>query len=180
MRLLGTPRNNFRRTVMIMKPSPKNALIPGSFDPITLGHLDVIRRASAIFDRVYVAVLANAEKKTLFSPEMRLSFVSAAIEEWGLSNVTAVKWDGLTSDAAENFGALTLVKGARGSVDFDYELMLSSIMREFDGRMDSVIFPARHEYGHISSTYARELIKYGGDLRRALPQSVIKMMESVK
>ena len=132
-----------------MEFSAKNALIPGSFDPITLGHLDVIIRASGIF------------------------------EDEGLKNVGAVSWDGLTSDAASAFGAATLVKGARGCVDFDYELMLASVMRDFDARLDSVIFPARPEFAHISSTYAREVIRYGGELSRALPASVASFVEKL-
>ncbi len=162
-----------------MEFSAKNALIPGSFDPITLGHLDVIIRASGIFDRVTVAVLANAEKHTMFTVDERLAMVSLAIEDEGLKNVGAVSWDGLTSDAASAFGAATLVKGARGCVDFDYELMLASVMRDFDARLDSVILPARPELAHISSTYAREVIRYGGELSRALPAAVASFVEKL-
>ena len=163
-----------------MEFSTKNALIPGSFDPITLGHLDVIIRASGIFDRVTVAVLANAEKHTMFTVDERLAMVSLAIEDEGLKNVGAVSWDGLTSEAASAFGAATLVKGARGCVDFDYELMLASVMRDFDARLDSVIFPARPEFARISSTYAREVIRYGGELSRALPASVASFVEKLR
>lgn len=158
-----------------MEPSPTHAIVPGSFDPITKGHLDVIERASRIFDRVTVAVSKNAEKTSMFTADERLAFAKAAVGH--LPNVDAVFAEGLLSDTMERSGALTIVKGARGSVDFDYEYSLSGVMRTFAPGCDTVIFPAKAELSHISSTYARELIRYGCPLDRALPDAVIPLVE---
>lgn len=150
---------------------PKTALVPGSFDPITLGHLDVIERAAAMFDRVIVAVSENAEKKTMFTADERLEMARLATAH--LVNVECVICSGLLSECARECGAGTLVKGVRGVEDFDYESQLAAIMRAFDPRLDTVLIPARAEYAHISSTYARELVRYGCDLERAVPKSVV-------
>lgn len=156
---------------------PKTALIPGSFDPITLGHLDVIERAAQIFDRVVVAVSENAEKNTMFTAGERLE--AARLATAHIINVKCVICSGLLSECARDNGAGTLVKGVRGATDFDYELQLAGIMRSFDGRLDTVLVPARAEYAHISSTYARELIRYGCDLERALPKSTIPYLREI-
>ena len=163
-----------------MELSPKRALIPGSFDPITLGHVDIITRAAKIFDHVTVVVMTNSEKKTMFTPEERLSFVRAAVSDTGFDNISVMLGEGLTSDAAYSAGAATLIKGARGTVDFDYELMLMSVMRDFDERFDSLVFPAKAELAHVSSTYARELIKYGAQLERAIPTAVIPLIKEAR
>lgn len=150
------------------------AMIPGSFDPITVGHVDVIERASRIFDRVIVAVSQNAEKNSMFCADDRLLFAVAATAH--LANVECVLCEGLLSECARSHGAGTLVKGVRGPVDFDYESQLAQIMRAFDPGLDSMLVPARAEYAHISSTYARELIRYGCDLAGVIPVSVIPLL----
>lgn len=157
-----------------MELSSKYAVVPGSFDPITTGHLDVIVRASRMFERVTVAVLVNSEKKYLFAPDERLAFVRAAVADLG--NVDVVRSEGLLSDTAAQCGAGVLVKGARTAADFEYELSLAAIMREFLPGIESVILPSRPEFGHVSSTYARELIKFGAPLERALPEAVIPLV----
>ena len=156
---------------------PRTALVPGSFDPITLGHVDVIERASQIFDRVVVAVSENAEKTSMFSAEDRLEMARLATSH--LINVQCVICSGLLSECAREVGAGTLVKGVRGAADFDYELQLSAIMRSFDRRLDTVIIPARAEFAHISSTFARELIRYGCDAGAALPACVVKYLKKI-
>lgn len=161
-----------------MELDPKVAMMPGSFDPITVGHVDVAERVSRIFRRVVIAVSRNAEKKSMFSAEERLSFAAAATAH--LDNVECVLCEGLLSECARELGAGTLVKGVRGAVDFDYESQLAQIMRSFDPGLDSMLVPARAEYAHISSTYARELIRYGCDLERAIPMSVIPLLRERK
>lgn len=161
-----------------MELDPKVAMIPGSFDPITLGHVDVIERAARFFDRVVVAVSHNAVKTTMFSADERLDFVRLATAH--IDNVECVLCEGLLSDCARANGAGTLVKGVRGTVDFDYESQLAQIMRAFDPGLDSVLVPARAEYAHISSTYARELIRYGCELDGAIPESVIPRLRERK
>lgn len=157
-----------------MKLDPKVAMIPGSFDPITVGHVDVIERCARIFDRVVVAVSRNAEKSSMFCADERLRFAMAATAH--LENVECVLCEGLLSECARAHGTGTLVKGVRGSADFDYESQLARIMRSFDAELDSMLLPARAEYAHISSTYARELIRYGCELDGAIPRSVIPLL----
>ena len=153
---------------------PRTALIPGSFDPITVGHLDVIERAAKMFDRVVVAISVNAEKQTMFSAETRLEMARLATSR--IENARCVICSGLLSECAKEQGAGTLVTGVRGAVAFDYETQLASIMRAFDPALDTVLIPARAELSHISSSYARELIRYDCDLTAAIPESVIPLV----
>lgn len=148
----------------------KRAVVPGSFDPVTAGHLDVIRRAAAIFDRVTVAILVNSEKTGTFTPDERLKAVNAAIRELGALNVDARVFHGLTVDAARECGASFVVKGVRGVTDFDYEFGMAEITRRFDPKIETVLIPSAPEFLHVSSTYVREILKYGrGDPRAFAP-----------
>ena len=147
------------------------AVCPGSFDPITLGHLDIIRRASALFDRVWVCVMANGEKsRGMFPPQRRLELVRLAVEE--LSNVEAELWTGLLADYARQRNAGFLVKGVRCGTDFDNEYQMAWINRSLAVELETVLLPARPEFSYFSSTMAREMIRYGQDLKRYLPFAV--------
>lgn len=140
----------------------KIAIIPGSFDPITLGHVDIIKRAAEIFDKVYVVSLVNAEKGGMFSPEQRFEIMQSATR--GIKNVECAVCDGLTSDFMKYVGAKYIVKGIRDTTDFAYENGLAEIMRHFAEGSETVFLPATPALSYISSTYAREKIKYGCDL----------------
>ena len=155
----------------------KTAMVPGSFDPITVGHLDVIERAASMFDTVYVTVMVNGEKKTRFTLEERLSMASASLSH--LSNVVVEASDALLADYAKERSVNVLVKGARNGTDFDYEHMLAQINLELDPELDTVILPSKKEFSYISSTYVRELIKYGKPLEGAVPREAIKIIESL-
>lgn len=149
----------------------RRAICPGSFDPITLGHLDIIRRASVLFDAVTVCVMVNGGKGGgMFSAEERLEFVRLAVE--GLENVDCVRWDGLLADLVVQQGASALVKGVRGAGDFDWEYQMACINRGLGGAVETVLLPAAPEYVYFSSTMAREMIRYGQDLRKYLPTAV--------
>lgn len=140
----------------------KTAIIPGSFDPVTLGHVDLIRRAAAVFDKVYPVIVVNAEKKGMFYPDERLKIMKSACR--GIENVECRIFDGLTSDFAKEVGARFIAKGARNSTDFDYETGLAQIMKKFDSELETVFFPADPALAYMSSTYARECIRYGCSL----------------
>ncbi len=156
----------------------RTAMITGSFDPVTSGHLDIIRRSSAMFDDVWVVIVANSEKKSgLFTPDERLALVQAAIE--GIPNVRAMVYGGLTSDAAEQIGASVIVRGARNATDYDYEYTLSLIMKRFAPHIETIILPTSPDYAAISSTYVRELLKYGCELGDAVPDGCRAMMQSM-
>ncbi|MBQ7161496.1 MAG: pantetheine-phosphate adenylyltransferase [Clostridia bacterium] len=142
------------------------AVFPGSFDPVTNGHLDIIKRAAALFDEVIVAVVDNAEKKNMFTLEERLGFVNEAIA--GLENVSAESFKGLVIDFVKEKGADVIVRGVRGVSDFDYEYELSDIYYTTGGA-ESVFLPSRGENAHVSSSMVRELIRYGRDPSEFIP-----------
>ena len=149
----------------------KIAVCPGSFDPITLGHLDVISRAAAIFDRVLVCVMSNGEKdRGMFPPQRRLELARLAVRD--LPNVEAELWTGLLADYARQRGAAFLVKGVRCGTDFDSEYQMAWINQGLKPDLETVLLPARPEFIYFSSTMAREMIRYGQDLKNYLPSAV--------
>ena len=147
----------------------RHAVITGSFDPVTSGHEDLIRRAAAMFDRVTVLILANTEKASgLFPPSERLRFCEAVCS--GIPGADAMLWGGLTSDAMEKIGARFIVRGARSGSDFDYEYSLAAIMKRFDPAIETLVLPAAPTLAEVSSTYVRDLLKYGAPLGDAVPE----------
>ena len=161
----------------------RTALCSGSFDPITLGHLDVIRRAAACFDRVLVCVSPNAEKRSqMFTPEQKLQLVRAAVEE--LPNVEAELWPGLLADFAAAHGASVIVRGVRNMTDFDAEYQMALINKGIHPQLETMLLPAGREYQHFSSSMVREMIRYRQPLEKYLPMSIVsmvlEMMESQK
>ena len=156
----------------------KTAICSGSFDPITLGHLDVIRRAAAIFDRVCVCVSPNAEKKNqMFTPEQKLLLVRTAVAE--LPNVAAELFPGLLADFAVSHGANVIVRGVRNTSDFDLEYQMALINKGIRGDLETVFFPAAAEYQHFSSSMAREMIRYHQPLENYLPMSIIPLVRDM-
>ena len=149
----------------------KTALFPGSFDPVTVGHVDVVKRALEMFDEVIVAVCVNEAKSGFFTVDKRIALTKAAFD--GLAEVKVCK--GIMADFAKEVGADTLIRGARTGADFEYELGLCEINRRFSG-IDTVILPSRPEFFHISSSYARELIRYGKPLSGVIPDGAIPLI----
>ena len=158
----------------------KKAIITGSFDPITSGHEDLIRRAAAMFDEVTVVIVANTEKRTgMFRAEDRLLFAEKLAESLtaeGVGMVNAILYGGLTSEAAHKVGARFIVRGARNATDFDYEYGLAGIMKRFDPNLETVILPADPILSCVSSTYVRELLKYGFSLEGSVPDCIAKLV----
>ena len=149
----------------------KKAIYPGSFDPITLGHTDIIERASRCFDRVYVCVMVNADKNSpMFTPEERVEFVRAATAKF--RNVEAELWTGLLTDYAEKKRADFIVKGLRNVADFNIEHQMALINRGIMDGLDTVFFPASARYIHFSSSMAREMVRYGQPLYKYLPEEI--------
>lgn len=162
--------------------SDKIAVIPGSFDPVTVGHKDVIIRAAALFDHVYVAVLHNSEKPGFFTADQRLALLRAVTDSLsaeGITNVTAEKCDSLAADFIRSHGARYIVKGVRGAVDFEYEHGIALIMKDFCPEAETVFLPAAAKYIHITSTYVRERLKYAAALEGTVPPETVEMMKTM-
>lgn len=161
----------------------KTAIISGTFDPVTVGHTDVIRKAASLFELVYVCVLNNGEKHTMFTEEQRFAIMKAAVEgleREGISNVRTDLYSGLTSDYMREHGITYIVKGVRNSSDFDYEYGMARIMKSFLPEAETVLVPAEPEHMHISSTYVREIIKYGGPLEAAVPEGTAELIRRIR
>ena len=156
----------------------KTAICSGSFDPITLGHLDVIRRAAAIFDKVCVCVSPNAEKKNqMFTPEQKLLLVQTAVAD--LPNVEAELFPGLLADFAVGHGANVIVRGIRNVTDMDVEYQMALINRGLHPELETFLLPASPAYQHFSSSMAREMIRYRQPLEKYLPMSIIPLVRDM-
>ena len=156
----------------------KTAICSGSFDPITLGHLDVIRRAAAIFDKVCVCVSPNAEKKNqMFTPEQKLLLVRTAVAD--LPNVEAELFPGLLADFAVDHGANVIVRGIRNVTDMDVEYQMALINRGIHPELETFLLPASPAYQHFSSSMAREMIRYHQPLENYLPMSIIPLVRDM-
>ena len=147
----------------------RTAVIPGSFDPITMGHLDIIERAASMFDRVYVTAFANADKAgSMFSSDEKLHMLRLATSH--LDNVACSIESGLTAVFAKDHDAV-IVKGIRNGTDLDYEMTMYGINRAVEG-VDTIFIPAKQEYMHISSTFVREMLRYEHDFTGLVPAPV--------
>ena len=153
----------------------KTAIYPGSFDPITLGHLDIIRRSAPCFDRLFVCVMVNCDKKPMFSPEQRLELIRRSVAD--LPNVEAELYSGLLADYARQKGAGILVKGVRNTTDFDLEYQQAAINRGICPELETLLLPASPAYQHFSSTMVREMIRYGQPLEKYVPAPVAEELK---
>lgn len=156
------------------------ALYPGSFDPITLGHLDVIERAAGVFDRVVVAVLKNPRKAPLFDEQQRLATIREAIDEECpriSERVSVAAFDGLTVDFARDQGAAFIVRGLRAVSDFESELQMAHTNRKMAPGVDTVFFMTALEHSYLSSTLVKEIAMLGGDVSAMVPRAVTRRLE---
>ena len=149
------------------------AVYPGSFDPITNGHLDVVRRAARVFDRVVVAVLGNPRKTPLLPADERVAVIRAAIDaDAGLADRVEVRtFDGLTVDFCRAVGAAFLVRGLRAIADFEAELQLAHNNDQLAPEIDTVFFMTSLEHSYISSSLVKEIAQFGGDVSSMVPPS---------
>lgn len=147
------------------------ALFPGSFDPFTAGHLNILERALGIFDEVVVAVGVNQDKRGFYDMETRLSIINAATSQ--LKGVSAVKYDGLTVDICKQLGIRYIVRGVRNMLDFENERAIADANRRLAAEIDTVIIPTAQEFAHISSSAVRDILKHNGDTSTFMPEGVI-------
>ncbi len=149
-------------------------IIPGSFDPFTIGHLDIVARASKLFDKVYVAIMVNPEKQGTFDFRQRKLIAEATCT--GISNVSVITADGLLADLCVALGACAIVKGIRNSTDLDYETSMAEANHFLAPAVETVFIPASAECSFISSTLVRELIKYERPLGGVMHPDAIKLI----
>ena len=147
------------------------AVFPGSFDPMTNAHLDVARRAAELFDRLVIGVLNNPRKEPLFSVEERVELIGRCVADLG-AHVTIDGFDGLTVDFARRHGAGFIVRGLRAVSDFEAELQMALTNRKLAPEVDTTFLMTALEYGYVSSTLAKEVARFGGDVSAMVPDAV--------
>lgn len=153
------------------------AVYPGSFDPITNGHIDVLRRAGAVFDRVVIAVLVNPRKATVDPVDERVETIRASIAEMlaeDLDRIEVMAFDGLTVDLCRRIGARWLVRGLRAVADFEAELQMAHTNRKMAPEVDTVFFMTALEHAYLSSSLVREIARFGGDVAPLVPNAVLR------
>jgi len=148
----------------------QKAVFPGSFDPITLGHTDIVERASKIFDKVYVAIGQNTTKTTLFPFGKRMEIVSKVFTD--IPGVEVLSYEGLTVEICRKLGARYVVRGLRSGTDFDYERNIALMNSKLYPDIETVFFISNPDYAGISSTIVREIYKFGGDISGFVPKIV--------
>ena len=151
---------------------PRRALFPGTFDPVTLGHLDLVRRASELFDEVVVAPAAHHDKRHVFSVEERVELLRSATAEF--SGVTVEPLEGLLVDGAQRLGARVVVRGVRNAADLEYERQMAHTNRAMAPWLDTVFLLSSPEHAHVSSTLVRQIARMGGDVSSFVPDAVAR------
>lgn len=150
----------------------KLAIYPGSFDPITLGHLNIIRRASQCFDKLVVCVMYNSAKSGIFLPEERVEFISRCVARFG--NVEVDSSTGLLADYARRRDANTVVKGLRAISDYESEVAMAVINRKLNPDLETMFLASSEKYTYLSSTVVKEMARYGADLREFVPEEILE------
>ena len=152
------------------------AIYPGSFDPITNGHIDVIKRASRIFDQVTIAVSQNINKKSFLSKKEKIEAINISLE--GLNNVEVIAFDSLLVDFAKKINAQIILRGLRAVSDFEYEFQLAGMNKHLDKNIETFFLTPSEEFSNISSSLVREILMLGGDISSFVPQKVEKILVS--
>ena len=150
----------------------KIGIYPGSFDPVTLGHIDVIKRASALVDHLIIGVLKNSSKTPLFSAEERVELLRRTTQD--IPNIEIESYDGLLVDFADTKNADVIVRGLRAVTDFEYELQLAQTNRKLNPKVDTVFLATSVEYAYLSSSIVREIARYNGNIEKFVPENIIE------
>ncbi len=154
------------------------AICPGSFDPLTVGHVDLVERAAALFDRVVVAILVNSDKSPLFTQAERVAIVREVFAP--VKNVDVEAFDGLLVDYADRRGAVAIVRGLRSATDTDYELSMSLMNRHLKPSVDTVFLPTAASVAHVSSRLVKEVWRLGGDVGGLVPPVVEARLRAMR
>ncbi len=153
----------------------KRAVCPGSFDPMTLGHLDVVARASELFDEVVISVLVNITKASLFTVEERIAMIKPVVAKY--PNVRVDSWSGLLVDYCKQNGIAAIVKGLRAVSDFDYELQMAQMNLQLE-KVDTLFLAATPIYSFLSSSMVKEIARYGGDVSSLVPAEILPKLKA--
>ena len=146
-------------------------IYPGSFDPVTLGHVDIIKRSSNLVDKLYVAVIRNKLKKSLFSVNERVDMLKRVTTD--IPNIKIESFDGLTIDYADNKNANVIFRGLRAVTDFEYELQIAQTNHNLNPKVDTLFLITNVEYAYLSSSIVREIASYNGDVSGFVPESIL-------
>lgn len=149
----------------------KIGIYPGSFDPITLGHLDIINRSSKMVDKLIIGVLRNRSKHPLFSADERVGLIKMVTSD--IDNVTVESFDGLLVDYARSKGADVIIRGLRAVTDFEYELQMAQTNRKISSNVDTIFLATNIKYAYLSSSVVREVASYGGDISHFIPKELM-------
>lgn len=151
-------------------------ICPGSFDPVTLGHLDIINRAAKIFDNVCVVVMVNLNKRCFFTVDERIDFIRRSVA--GIPNVSVVHSDKLLAEFSKSMGDCVLVKGLRAISDFEIEFQMALINRKLNPKLETVFLPTSEEYLYLSSSLVKEVGSLGGDISGFVPREILGDLDS--
>jgi pantetheine-phosphate adenylyltransferase len=154
-----------------MRPDMKKAIYPGSFDPVTFGHIDIIERSSKIVDELVIGVLNNSAKNSLFSLDERVSMIKEMTKD--LPNVTVGSFDGLLVDYMREIGATIIVRGLRAVTDFEYELQIAQTNHVQSPEVETIFLTTNLQYSYLSSTIVKEFASYGGDITKFVPAQFV-------
>ncbi len=151
------------------------AVCPGSFDPITKGHLDIVSRACRLFDKVIIAVSVNAEKRGTFTFEERVELIKICTEQ--LDNLEIVQMKGLLADYVDEVGACAIVKGLRAVTDFEYEFQQALVNKKLNARAETVFLTTAEQYLYFSSSIVKQIASFGGDISEFVPQQALPLIQ---
>lgn len=150
------------------------AVYPGTFDPVTHGHLDLVERGRNLFDSILIAVLHNEDKRPLFNVEQRVALLTEAVDGW--ANVTVESFDGLLVDYAQSRGASAILRGIRAFSDFEYEMQMTMMNRKLRPGLETVFMVPNESYAYVSSRLVREISKLGGRIDGLVPPNVVRAL----
>ncbi len=155
---------------------PRICLFPGTFDPVTLGHVDIINRSLSLFDKVIIGIGKNSNKAPFFSEEKRLEWIKEIYKNE--PKVDAIVYEGLTAECCRNVGAKFILRGIRYVSDFEYEKAIADMNRSLDGSIETIFLTCLPQFTSVASTLVRDVIKNGGDVRQFVPDVVLETIKS--